>query len=246
MKPSGHTVLITGGASGIGLALTEQFVRHGNKVIVAGRSESKLSEVKSRYPEVHIIRCDISQEGDINRLVKWLSEEHPDLSVLINNAGIQHNYAFNDWKALDTDGKIKEETEINLIAPIRLIARLLPLLSRHQEAAIVNISSGLGIAPKKSAPVYCATKAGLHIFTKALRYQLESTPVKVFEIIPPIVDTAMTSGRGRGKISADQLAAEFWRSYRRDRLEIAIGKVKLLTWLNRLAPGVAEAILKNS
>ncbi|QNK55864.1 SDR family NAD(P)-dependent oxidoreductase [Paenibacillus sp. PAMC21692] len=117
MNPSGHTVFITGGASGIGLALTEQFVRHGNKVIVAGRSESKLSEVMSRYPEVHVIRCDISEEGDMNRLVKWLSEEHPDLSVLINNVGIQYNYDFNDWKALDTDNKIKEETEINF-API--------------------------------------------------------------------------------------------------------------------------------
>ncbi|GAA3401379.1 SDR family oxidoreductase [Paenibacillus hodogayensis] len=248
MNPSGHTILITGGASGIGLALTEQFLKHGNKVIVAGRSESKLSEVKARYPDVQVIPCDISRDSDRGRLVKWLNEEHSDLSVLINNAGIQYNYAFTDWNVQEADRTrtIQEETDINLTAPIKLIAQLLPLLARHPQAAIVNVSSGLGIVPKKSAPVYCATKAGLHLFTKALRYQLESTPVRVFEVIPPLVDTEMTRNRGKRKLSAEQLAAEFWRAYRRDRLEIAIGKVKLLNWMNRFAPAVAEAILKNS
>ncbi|MFF2483922.1 SDR family oxidoreductase [Paenibacillus sp. NPDC058071] len=246
MNTSGHTVLITGGASGIGLALTEQFIRNGNKVIVAGRNESKLSELKARYPDVQVILCDISRDSDRSRLVKWLNDEHSDLSVLVNNAGIQYNYAFTGENIQEAERKIKEETDINLITPIMLIAQLLPLLSRHPQAAIVNISSALGIVPKKSAPVYCATKAGLHLFTKALRYQLESTPIQVFEVIPPLVDTDMTKGRGRGKISAEQLAAEFWRAYRCDRLEISIGKVKMLHWLNRFTPRVAEAILKNS
>lgn len=103
----------------------------------------------------------------------------------------------------------------------------------------------MALAPKKSAPVYCATKAGLHLFTVALRYQLETTPVKVFEIIPPIVDTAMTKGRGRGKITPEALAEQFWSAYRRDHWEIAIGKVKLLKLMNRIAPTVAAAMLKN-
>jgi uncharacterized oxidoreductase len=246
LRSSGHTVLITGGASGIGLALTKQFIRHGNKVIIVGRNVGKLNEVKANDPKITVIGCDINHEDDTGRLVKELYQNYPDLSVLVNNAGIQYNYSFADSPDAHKLSKIREEIDINLTAPIRLTMELLPLLSRHEESAVVNVSSGLGLTPKKSAPVYCATKAGLHVFTKALRYQLEPTGVKVFEIIPPLVDTAMTRGRGRRKLSAESLAGEFWRAYRRDREEVLIGKVKLLKWLNRLAPAVAERILKNS
>ncbi|RAV08880.1 SDR family oxidoreductase [Paenibacillus contaminans] len=245
MKTSNHTVLITGGASGIGLALTEQFVRNGNKVIIIGRSESKLNEVKTRYPEITAYACDLQSEDEVDLLVRRVNDEHPSLSVLVNNAGVQYNYSFMEIDKTGTFDRIEEEISLNLAVPIRLTAKLLPLLARHEQAAVVNVSSGLGLVPKKSAPVYCATKAGLHLFTKALRYQLETTNIRVFEIIPPIVDTDMTRGRGRGKITPQQLAAEFWTSYRRDRLEVAIGKVKLLKLLTRIAPAAADALLKN-
>ncbi len=110
----------------------------------------------------------------------------------------------------------------------------------------MNVTSGLAIVPKKSAPVYCATKAGLRLFTRSLRYQLEPTNIRVFEIVPPVVDTAMTAGRGRGKISSEQLVDQFWTSYGNNRLEIPVGKVKLLLWINRLLPRLAEKILINS
>jgi short-subunit dehydrogenase involved in D-alanine esterification of teichoic acids len=113
------------------------------------------------------------------------------------------------------------------------------------EAAVVNVSSGLALVPKKSAPVYCGTKAGLHLFTKALRYQLEGSPVKVFEIIPPVVDTPMTAGRGRGKISPKQLVEEFMRAFAKNQFEVNIGKVKLLRLINRLLPSLADRIMKN-
>lgn len=246
MRISGHTVLITGGASGIGLALTERFIRHGNNVIVVGRNEGKLSELRARFPEIATMACDIGNQQETDLLVKRIYNEHPNLSVLVNNAGIQHNYSFSELNATGSIAKISEEFGINLVAPIELAARLLPLLARRDEAAIVNVSSGLAIVPKKSAPVYCASKAGLHLFSKSLRYQLESTPIRVFEIIPPLVDTEMTQGRGSGKISVEKLTDQFWRSYHQDRLEVAIGKVKLLKWLNRLVPSLAEALLKNS
>ncbi|WP_159881488.1 SDR family oxidoreductase [Paenibacillus puerhi] len=246
MRTSGHTALITGGASGIGLALTERFLQNGNKVIVVGRNESKLIELRARYPEVAIMACDLSQDDEVDWLVKRLYEEYPGLSVLVNNAGIQYNYAFMEMDAAGGYDRIASEISVNLVAPVQLTARLLPLLARQEQAAVINVSSGLGLVPKKSAPVYCGTKAGLHLFTKALRYQLEGTGIRVFEVIPPIVDTDMTLGRGRGKISPEVLADQFWTSYRHDRLEVAIGKVKLLKWVNRLAPSLAEALLKNS
>ena len=108
----------------------------------------------------------------------------------------------------------------------------------------VNVTTGLAFAPKRSAPVYCGTKAELHVFTRALRYQLEGTAVKVFEIIPPVVDTPMTASCAQSKITSEALAAEFWRNFARDRWESNIGKVKLLRQLLRLAPATAARLLK--
>ncbi|USB32320.1 SDR family oxidoreductase [Paenibacillus sp. YPG26] len=246
MNQTGHTVLITGGASGIGLALAEQFLRYDNKVIVVGRNDSKLAEARERNRNLTTIRCDLNSEHELNTLVRRLYEEYPNLSVLINNAGVQYNYSFLEGDSAQITGRIADEVGINLVAPLQLTAGLLPLLSSQEQSAIVNVSSGLGLVPKQSAPVYCATKAGLHLFTKALRYQLETTRTKVFEILPPLVDTDMTRGRGYGKITAEALAREFWASYLQDRLEVAIGKVKLLRLLNRIVPSRAEALLKNS
>lgn len=243
MQLTGHTVLITGGASGIGLALSKRFIQYGNKVIVAGQNKQKLDALKEKHPEVATHACDLRSQDAIQELVAALYERHPTLNILINNAGIQHNYKFLDGVEASL---IEEEIRVNLTAPILLTSRLLPLLARQSQSAIINVSSGLGIVPKQSAPVYCGTKAALHIFTKSLRDQLRDSPVQVFEIIPPIVDTAMTHGRGRGKLSPEQLAEQFFRSFRRDRLEIEIGKVKLLKWLNRWLPSVAEAILRHS
>lgn len=246
MNQTGNTVLVTGGASGIGLALAEQFARFGNKVIVVGRSEQKLAEAKARNSDFTTIRCDLGKEEELNTLVRQLNDEHSELNVLINNAGIQYNYSFLEKESTQIPDKVADEISINMVVPIQLTAKLLPLLLRQNHAAIVNVSSGLGLVPKQSAPVYCATKAGIHLFTKALRYQLESTCIKVFEILPPIVDTEMTKGRGRGKITAEALAEEFWKSYRLDHLEVAIGKVKFLKLLNRVSPNWAEALLKNN
>jgi len=123
-----------------------------------------------------------------------------------------------------------------------IIGLLLPLLKQNDNAAIINVSSGLGLVPKMQAPVYCSTKAGLHIFSKALRYQLDH--VKVFEIIPPLVETKMTTGRGKNKISPEELAAEFVQAFKCNHYEISIGKVKLLKLLNRVSPLLAENIMR--
>lgn len=238
MNKSGNTVLITGGGSGIGLALVEKFVNEGNQVIITGRQEEKLKGVKLKYQEVMYEVADIANESDRQKLV----EKYPDVNILVNNAGVQYNYILSQEK--NAGSLIDMEFNINLIGPIQLIQLFLPKLLQKEEAAIINVSSGLGLVPKESAPVYCASKAGLHIFSKALRYQLEGTNIKLFEIMPALIDTEMTKGRGKGKITPEKLTEEFWRSFKKDKFEIQIGKVKLLSLINRVAPPVAEKIMR--
>ena len=244
MKLTANTILITGGSSGIGYELTKQFYQLGNKLIITGRNEDRLNKVKLEFPEIHVFRGDISKPTDLDSILLYLEQEHKDLNVIINNAGIQYNYEFMDTQ--DIIHKINYEVQVNLIGPMKLIALCLPLLERQNHSAIVNISSGLGLVPKRSAPVYCGTKAGLHIFTKALRYQLEASNIKVFEVIPPLVDTPMTKGRGKNKMTSAQLVSEFLKAVEKDRYEVNIGKVKILRMLNRIAPKLAENILKNN
>lgn len=243
MRLHGNTVLVTGGASGIGLALAGAWLEQGNEVIVCARDEQKLQALSDRFAGLYAYRCDVGVREDVEALVARLMQTHKTLNVLVNNAGIQHNYSFTE--GADHADVIDEEVGINLVAPLHLTDRLLPHLMKQSTAAVINITSALARVPKQSAPVYCATKAGLSGFSKALRYQLEGTPVKVFEIIPALVDTAMTRGRGRGKISPEALVAEAMRSIGRDRYEIRIGKTKLLYALHRLYPALAERIIRN-
>ncbi|MCG6191296.1 SDR family NAD(P)-dependent oxidoreductase [Maribellus maritimus] len=141
--------------------------------------------------------------------------------------------------------KIDYEISANLTAPVKLSRLLLPVLMKSKNNAIVNISSRLFIAPKKSASVYCETKSAIHSFTKTLRYQLENTGTKVFEIIPALVETPMTAGRGKSKISPEQLTDEFMRNFKADKFESYIGKTKLLKLLNRLSPKFTDKTMKN-
>ncbi|OIN59574.1 SDR family oxidoreductase [Arsenicibacter rosenii] len=243
MKTTGNTVLITGGSSGIGLALAKRLSALHNKVIITGRDASKLAQAQELIPEVITFTGDLTSSEAMDELVHFIGQQHPDLTVLINNAAVQYNYHFTGEP--DLLNKIDYETAANLTAPARLTGLLLPLLLKNKPAAVVNVSSGLFMAPKQSAAVYCATKAALHSFTQTLRYQLEHTGVSVFEIIPPLVDTAMTTGRGKAKLPPDQLADEFLRSFAADRFECYIGKAKLLKLLNRLSPALAGRIMRN-
>lgn len=238
MKISGNVVLITGGSAGIGLALAKRFLQADNRVIITGRDTNKLLQVKTNYPQIMTEVADSACEADLRNLV----EKHGDINVLVNNAGVQFNYVFSKEK--NASDLIQTEFNTNLIGPVLLIQHFLPKLLQKKEAAIVNVSSGLGLVPKESAPVYCASKAGLHIFSKALRYQLESTNIKLFEIIPPLVDTQMTQGRGRGKIAPEKLVEEFWANFINDRYEMYIGKVKLLNLINRVSPKIAVKIMR--
>jgi len=186
MELGSNTVLVTGGASGIGLALAERFLRAGSTVIVCGRREEKLREAKDKHPELHTRVCDVADESQRVALAEWAVRAFPRLNVLVNNAGIQLRVALSEpgqWE------RVREEIVINFEAPVHLSTLFIPHLRRQKHAAIVNITSGLSFAPMARVPVYCATKAALHSFTLSLRHQLADTPIEVIEIIPPAVDT---------------------------------------------------------
>ena len=238
MTPTHHTVLITGGATGIGFALAKKFHAAGNRVILAGRREDVLRQAAAQLSGCLIAVADVSQETDRERLVR----DFPDVSILVNNAGVQFTQPF----ATQTAEQIAQEININLTAPAQLTLAFLPILTAQREAAVVNVSSGLAIVPKETCAVYCASKAALHSFSQTLRWQLENSPVRVFELMPPMVATPMSQGKGHAhlKISPDELANEFWRDFQRNHYEIMGGKTKLLYWLNRLSNTLAQRIMR--
>lgn len=239
-----NTVLITGGGSGIGLALAKEYLIHNSTVIICGRDINKLITVQKELPQIKIITCDITDDNDVLNLLKTIKEKYKDINILINNAGIQNNYEFTDTK--EHSSLITNELNINLLAHLKLIDHFIPILKEKKNSAIINISSSLAFVPKKSAPVYCASKAAIHIFTKAIRYQLENTYIKVFEIIPPLVDTNMTKGRGKSKISPEELVKEALANIESNNYEIKIGKSKILLFLDRFLPFLAEKIIKDA
>ncbi|MBE9008553.1 SDR family NAD(P)-dependent oxidoreductase [Fortiea sp. LEGE XX443] len=248
MKLSKQTVLVTGGSAGIGFELARKFKQHNNRVIICGRNAEQLLKAAQEIGDIETIQCDLAQEADIYALVETLKNKVGKLSILVNNAGVQLNYNFIQADPELTLKDIDWEIDVNLNAALKLTMLCLPLLRQQPQSAIVNMSSGLAIAPKRNAPVYCATKAALHIFSKALRYQMEDNApnVAVYEAVLPLVDTNMTRGRGKGKIPPKQVAQEVFEAIERDKYEIHVGKVKLLVLIHRILPQLAEKILRNS
>jgi uncharacterized oxidoreductase len=181
-----NTVLITGGASGIGLALAERFVRAGSEVILCGRREEKLREAKEKHPGIRIHVCDLASEPDRLALLDRAVKEFPRLNILVNNAGIQLRASLAEPREWD---HVRQELAINFEAPVHLSMLFLPHLLKQPRPAIINVTSGLAFSPLARVPVYSATKAAMHSFTLSLRQQLSGTPIQVIEIIPPAVDT---------------------------------------------------------
>lgn len=209
MNLSGNTVLITGGATGIGFAMAAAFSAAGSEVIICGRREDKLTEAQRLIPALHIRQCDVGAEADRNALAEWAHGQFPHLNILINNAGIQRDIDFKKGIGDYLNGE--NEIGINLEAPIALSGLFIPFLTGNDNASIINVSSGLGFIPSSRMPVYSATKAGLHAFSMALRHQIAQTGITVVEVIPPAIDTELNpAGRTqRGNYRAGVTAEEF-------------------------------------
>lgn len=229
MEISGHTALITGGGSGIGLALAEQLSLLDNTVIICGRREAPLAAAQERIPNVHYRVCDVSDPEARQELVHWATSRFEQLDLLVNNAGIQRVVSFlgGERDLEDAD----QEIATNLMAPIHLSALLIPHLRRQQEPAIVNITSGLAFTPLAAVPVYCATKAALHSLSLTMRFQLRETPVKLFEIAPPMVATELHGRRRETEddgysMSAEEAAEGIIHALQDDSYEVALGSAE--------------------
>ena len=192
MRPSGNTILITGGGSGIGRGLAEELHALGNQVVIAGRRQKALDETTAANPGMKSLQFDVQDTGSIRGLAAKAVAEFPALNVLINNAGIMCAEKLLAQQADLADAEATVAT--NLLGPIRLTAALLPHLQKQAHATIVNVSSGLAFLPLALTPTYCATKAAIHSYTQSLRYQLRDTSVEVLELIPPYVQTHLMSG----------------------------------------------------
>lgn len=236
MLAKDKNVLITGGGSGIGLAIAKAFVEAGSNVIICGRNQQKLEKAKSEVHALNIAVCDVTSDQQIQDLVKKTNEEFGGIDVLVNNAGVFQSMNY-EKENVSMEIQMKE-VEIDFMGPLRMIHHFLPELKKKSQAAIVNVSSGLAFVPLAMAPVYCATKAGLHSWTRSLRWQLKNTGIKVFELMPPLVETDMVEDfKDNPMMKPEALAKSFMKGFIQDKEEITPGQSSQLKMMSKLASG---------
>ena len=245
MKLEGKRVVITGGTSGIGSAFSEAAARAGARVLICGRSGERVEEA-SRRLGVDGVACDLGDPAQLESLLEAADDRLGGLDVLVHNAGIQRQLLMIPGGETADDGGLCREIEVNLSAPVRLTWLALPMLleaASNGGAALVFVTSALALAPKASAPVYCASKAGLRSFAKSVRRQLAGHGISVLEVVPPVVDTEMTAGRDEPKIAPQRVAEAIIEGLESGRDEVLIGKARLVSRLIRLAPGFTERLM---
>ncbi|HEY0311112.1 MAG TPA: SDR family oxidoreductase [Allosphingosinicella sp.] len=243
MKPSGNTILITGGGSGIGAALAHRLHDAGNTIIVSGRRRQALEEAIAGRHNMHAVPLDVEQPGAIADFARRVVAEHPALNVLVNNAGIMR------FEALDTARDLTDAEETvatNLLGPIRMIDALVDHLAAQPDAAIVNVTSGLAFVPLVDTPTYCATKAAIHSYTVSLREALKGR-IEVIELAPPAVQTNLTPGQATrpGYQPLDEFADEVMAllSQQPTPPEILVERVRFLRFAEaeqRFEPTLAQ------
>jgi len=236
MRLSGRTILITGGSAGIGLAFALKFLELGNEVIVTGRRKAVLDAVKAEHPKLHTIQSDVGDPDEIAALAARVKRDFPNLDLLMNNAGVG---VAKNLKASPNDlAGLMTEMEINVGGVVRTTAALIDLLTANH-GTVMNVSSALAFVPVPAMPIYSATKAAVHSYTQSLRFQLEGSGVEVIELMPPAVQTDMTSDfdeAGISTITTDELVKQAIAALRAGKQEIRPGQSNLLALMRRLAP----------
>jgi len=240
MNKSQQIVLITGGSSGIGLALAKKFIENDNTVIITGRNLQKLEAVQRDFPKIQIFQSDVTDDAEVKKLADDIQAKFGGIDILINNAGIMNLVdAGNENNDLQ---KQMQEIEINYNSPIRVLHYFLPQLKESKNAVLVNVSSGLAYMPFAQAPTYSGTKSALHFWTLGIRPQLKPHNIKVVELLPPVVDTpifdgiAMEENENIKPISPETLADLFWKDFIKGKEEITPGMSFQLKLMSRLAP----------
>ena len=222
MNINNKTVLVTGGGSGIGLAIAKQLSERNNKVIITGRRAETLQTAAATLKNVTAITADVTNEDDVKRLVATIQADFGGLDVLINNAGFAHYYSIDADS--NTYKKGLEEFNTNFFSILNLTEQLLPVLHKSAEAAVVNVSSILALVPHSTIPTYSASKAALHSYTQSLRFSLKDTSIKVFELMPPLVNTDFSKEiGGENGIAPSQVADDLISAFENDSYEIHVG-----------------------
>ena len=242
MKLKDSTVLITGGTSGIGLEFVKQLSEKGANIIVTGRDIDALNATKHKFPKIQTFQSDVSKPKDIENLYTQVTEQYPDLNIIINNAGIMRNLDLQD-ASLDLEN-ITSEIAINLSGTIQMNHQFLPHLKTKSSSAIVNLSSGLAFLPFPLSPIYSAAKSGIHAYSQVLRLQLKKTTVKIFELAPPATKTTLMNAFSNdldddsaGPImKVEKMVSIAIDGLLSDTYEIKPGMSKALYLMGRIAP----------
>lgn len=239
MELKNRTILITGGTSGIGLEFVKQLTEQGAKVLVTGRKPEALHAAKQQFPTIEIFQSDVSKAEDIERLYAEVTGRFPELSMIVNNAGLMRLIDLQD-ETMDLEN-INREIATNLSGTIWMAHTFLPHLKKQKEAAIVNVSSAIAYMGYSVAPIYSASKAAVHTYSQMLRLQLQQTAVRVIEIVPPGVNTALQDDwvmkpNPRQMMNADNMVRQAVRGILKDKSEIRPGLSGVVRWVSRIAP----------
>ncbi len=242
MDLTNRRALVTGGTSGIGKAISLALVEAGASVIACGSDSQRVADLEAAGLGVAAFCCDVTEQEDVRALVDTVDARLSGLDVLVNCAGVQRSIEL--VAGVDMD-EVEYEVAVDLVAPIRVTDAMLPQLLASDGASIVNVTSVLALEPKQSAPVYCAAKAGLSNWTTALRHQLEEHGVHVMELVPPLVATQMTEGRGEGAIAPEVVARACVKGLRDASPRVAVGKARLASILHRVSPALLRRQLRH-
>ncbi|UOE51369.1 SDR family NAD(P)-dependent oxidoreductase [Mucilaginibacter sp. SMC90] len=232
------TVLITGGTNGIGWEFGKQFLQEGATVIVTGRNTEKLEQTRKQLPGIHAFHCDLNIPQDIEKVSRQIIAQFPDLNIIVNNAGIMTSVGLTD-ESINIDN-VADEIETNFSGTVRMVHAFLPHLLQKTSAAIVNVTSGLAFIPFTISPIYCGTKAGIHVYSQGLRLKLKDTGVKVFEVAPPKTNkplqTAIPESSSPSDMKVDKMVKIAIHGILKDKLEIRPGLSNVMKWMSRIAP----------
>ncbi|CAM3317670.1 SDR family oxidoreductase [Aquirufa ecclesiirivi] len=247
MNLKNKTILITGGSAGIGLEATKQFLELGANVIITGRNQAKLDTAKKLYPSIITFQSDVAKEEDALALYNQI-ELLGGIDILYNNAGVgvmPSNLGIASNKHVQGAAY---EMDINYIGVIRLNNLFMTMLNSRKEGAIINTTSVLSYVPSLLEATYSATKAALGFYTKSLREHLRiiKSPIKVFELLPPAVETELIAHRKIQKMSPEKLIKGLILGLQKDQYTIRMGYTGTMYLLNRLFPKLAFALVNPS
>jgi uncharacterized oxidoreductase len=242
MKLSGKRIVITGGSAGIGLELARR-LEHANQVVITGRDEDRLARAQADIPALRTRRLDVTAEDEAREVVAWLEAELGGFDVLVNNAGLLRGYALAD---ADAPAKSEEDIDVNLLGTVRMTRLALPLLRSSRSGAVVYMSSAVALAAVPGFTVYVATKAAVHSLARSLRAELKPLDIRVFEVLPPLVDTGSVRDLDVPKLSPGAVADAIVTGIERDRDEILIARVRQLALIARVMPGLADRLVQRA